>query len=527
MRAGDPTSRGVACNSGVGGLAGGWRRRDWKIGCVKQGDLLVTRAGVHARESRRAGTSRSQSVHRSKEGLQWAWSKGTQEGGYVTDRQAEDRPAGVLETTRQAGEIRARWAWVEPSVWTERMLMALETGVKGGKWFSLIDKVYTPANLRAAFARVKANGGAAGVDHETIEMFEQHLEENLEKLSRTLREGSYRPQGVKRVWITKPGSKEKRPLGIPTVRDRVVQAALLHVLEPIFEQGFARQSYGFRPNRGCKDALRRVGKLLKAGYTWVVDADLKSYFDTISWGRLIKLVEEKVSDGRVIEVLKAMLSQKVMETAKSWMPEEGTPQGAVISPLLSNIFLDPLDQKMAQTGVEMVRYADDFVILCRSEAEAKEALEEVRRWTAQAGLTLHPEKTRIVNADGRGGFDFLGYHFERGLRWPRRKSLDKLKDTIRRKTKRTNGNSLQAIIEDVNRTLVGWFEYFKHSHKTTFPPLEGWIRMRLRSILRKRSKRQGRGRGRDHQRWPNPYFAAHGLYSLVTARARICQSLTR
>jgi RNA-directed DNA polymerase len=288
----------------------------------------------------------------------------------VTDRQAEERPAEVSERATQAGEIRGRWAWVEPSVWTERMLMALETGVKGGKWFSLIDKVYTPANLRAAFEKVKGNGGAAGVDHETIEMFEQHLEENLEKLSRMLREGSYRPRGIKRVWISKPGSKEKRPLGIPTVRDRVVQAALLHVLEPIFEQGFARQSYGFRPNRGCKDALRRVGELLKAGYTLVVDADLKSYFDTIPWGPLLKLVEEKVSDGRVIEVLKAMLSQKVMETAANWTPEGGTPQGAVISPLLSNIYLDPLDHKMAQAGVEMVRYADD----CAPRRRGKEAV---------------------------------------------------------------------------------------------------------------------------------------------------------
>jgi RNA-directed DNA polymerase len=248
--------------------------------------------------------------------------------------------------------------------------MALEKGVKGGKWFSLIDKVYALANLRAAFAKVKANSGAAGVDHQTIEMFERHLEENLEKLSRSLREGSYQPQAVRRKWISKAGSKEKRPLGIPTVRDRVVQAALLHVLEPIFEREFAAQSYGFRPNRGCKDALRRVGELLKAGYTLVVDADLKSYFDTIPWGPLLKLVEEKVSDGRVIELLKAMLNQKVMETAMSWTPEGGTPQGAVISPLLSNIYLDPLDHKMAEAGVEMVRYADD----CAPRRRGKEAV---------------------------------------------------------------------------------------------------------------------------------------------------------
>lgn len=445
----------------------------------------------------------------------------------MTDRLEEERPVGVSERTRQAGETQGRWAWVEPSVWTERMLTALEKGVKGGKWFSLIDKVYALANLRAAFAKVKANRGAAGVDHQTIEMFEHCLEENLGKLSRTLREGSYRPQAVRRKWIFKPGSKEKRPLGIPTVRDRVVQAALLHVLEPIFEREFAAQSYGFRPNRGCKDALRRVGELLKAGYTWVVDVDLKSYFDTIPWGQMLALVEEKVSDGRVIEVLKAMLSQRVMETAKSWTPEGGTPQGAVISPLLSNIYLNPLDQKMAQAGREMVRYADDFVILCRSKAEAEETLEEVRRWTTQAGLTLHPVKTRIVKAEEQGGFDFLGYHFERGMKWPRRKSLDKLKNTIRGKTKRTNGQSLQAIVANVNRTLVGWFEYFKHSHKTTYPTLDGWVRMRLRSILRKRSKRKGRGRGRDHQRWPNSYFAEHGLFSLVTAHSLVRQSLAR
>jgi RNA-directed DNA polymerase len=450
--------------------------------------------------------------------------KGTQGGGDVTERQSEDKPAGVSKTTTQAGETQARWGWVEPTVWTERMLTALEQGVKGGKWYSLMDKVYALPNLRSAFKEVKANKGAAGVDRQTIEMFESHLEENLEKLSRLLREGTYRPQAVRREWIDKPGSKEKRPLGIPTVRDRVVQAALLHVMEPIFERDFAEQSYGFRPNRGCKDALRRVVQLLKAGYTSVVDADLRSYFDTIPREPLLERVEEKVSDGRVIELLKRYLSQEVMETAKSWTPEGGTPQGAVISPLLSNIYLDPLDQEMARCGYEMVRYADDFVILCRSEAEAREALERVREWTAKAGLTLHPDKTRIVNAEEKGGFDFLGYHFERGMKWPRPKSLNKLKDTIRVKTKRTNGQSLQAIIENVNRTLMGWFEYFKHSHKTTFPSLDGWIRMRLRSILRKRTKRKGRGRGNDHQRWPNAFFRKQGLFSLVMAHASARQS---
>jgi RNA-directed DNA polymerase len=445
----------------------------------------------------------------------------------VTEGTAEDRPAGVPETATQAGEIRDRWDWVEPSVWTERMLAALEKGVKGGKWFSLIDKVYALANLRAAFAKVKANRGAAGVDHQTIEMFDAHLEENLEKVSRSLREGTYLPQAVKRHWIPKPGSKEKRPLGIPTVRDRVVQAALLNVLEPIFERGFAEQSYGFRPNRGCKDALRRVEELLKRGHTWVVDADLKSYFDTIPFDPLIMRVEGKVSDGAVIAMLKAYLRQKVMDGMEQWTPEGGTPQGAVISPLLSNIYLDPLDHEMAQRGREMVRYADDFVILCQSQAEAEAAMEQVRQWTADAGLQLHPVKTRIVDATQKGGFDFLGYHFERGMKWPRQKSLKKFKDTIRVKTKRTHGQSLQTIIDDVNISVKGWFEYFKHSHQTTFDPLDKWIRMRLRSIMRKRQGLRGRGRGLDHQRWTNAFFGKHGLLSLVTARVLACQSCHR
>jgi RNA-directed DNA polymerase len=399
--------------------------------------------------------------------------------------------------------------------------------VKGGKWFRLIDKVYALPNLRKAFERVKANGGAAGVDHVTVEEFERHLEANLEKLSQALHDGSYRPQPIRRVWIPKPGGKEKRPLGIPTVRDRVAQAALRAVLEPIFERDFAAQSYGFRPKRGCKDALRRVDTLLKQGYHWVVDADLKSYFDTIPHAGLMAQVEGKVADGKVLGLLAAYLTAKVMETAQGWVPEEGTPQGAVISPLLSNLYLDPLDHLLAGKGYEMVRYADDFVILCRSEAEAREALAQVQTWTASAGLQLHPLKTRTVDARQPGGFDFLGYHFERGYRWPRQKSLDKLKDALRAKTRRTHGHSLQAIIATVNRTLRGWFAYYQQSHFTTFSRLDGWVRMRLRSILRKRRGREGRGRGRDHQLWPNAFFAERGLFSLVMAHALACQSSRR
>lgn len=444
----------------------------------------------------------------------------------MTDSTTEARPATVSET-KQAGEVRARWAWTEPCVWTERMLTALEEGVKGGVWFSLIDKVSAPRVLRWAFKQVEKNGGAAGVDHQTIAMYGERTEQHTEHLTRTLKEGSYQPAAVRRVMIPKPGSNEKRPLGIPTVRDRVVQKAILAVIEPIFEWEFAEHSYGFRPGRGCKDALRRVDQLLKAGCTWIVDADLQKYFDTIPHERLMRLVEEKIADGRVLKLIRKYLEQGVLENLRYWQPETGTPQGAVISPLLSNIYLNPLDHLMAVNGIEMVRYADDFVLLCRNEDEARQALALVQQWTTTVSLTLHPEKTRIVDATQRGGFEFLGYHFERGHRWPRQKSIKKFKDTIRGKTKRTNGQSLQAIIAIVNRTSKGWFAYFKHSHRYTFRPLDQFIRVRLRSILRRRSGRRGIASGTESVRWTNAFFAEQGLFSLFAAHAELRQSLQR
>ena len=438
----------------------------------------------------------------------------------------EAKPTGVSKMARQVGEIRTRWEWVEPSVWTDRMLAALENGVKGGVWFSLIDKVWSPANLASAWTEVEANQGAAGVDRVSIGAFAQRLDKNLERLCEQLRAGTYRPQAVRRVWIPKAGTKDKRPLGVPTVRDRVVQAALRHVLEPIFEQGFAPHSYGFRPGRGCKDALRRVDELLKTGYRIVLDADLKSYFDTIPHDSMMERIREKVADGRVLALIESYLQQNVMDGLESWTPEQGTPQGAVLSPLLANLYLNPLDHMMAQKGFEMVRYADDFLILCRTRAEADKAREIVQAWTDANGLRLHPDKTRIVSVD-QEGFDFLGYHFQGRMRWPRQKSLKKLKDAIRAKTRRCNGASLEAIIANVNRTLIGWFEYFKHSHSTTYGRLDQWIRMRLRSILRKRRGRRGRGRGTDHQRWPNQFFAQAGLFSLRAAWQRVRQPARR
>lgn len=420
---------------------------------------------------------------------------------------------------KQGREVAPQWEWTEASVWTERMLAALERGVKGGKWFSLMDKVWKMENLQSAMQQVLRNQGGAGIDGQSCEAYLKTSPQRLPRLQDKLKDGSYQPKPVKRVWIPKLGSKELRPLGIPTVEDRVVQTALRNVLEPIYERTFAEHSYGFRPGRGAKQALRRVDQLLKSGHHWVVDADLKGYFDSIPQDKLMEAVETQIADGAVLKLVGQMLEQGVMESGKGWQPTEtGTPQGAVISPLLANIYLNPLDQFMAGQGWQMVRYADDFVILCQNQQQAQEVLEQLRDWTQAAGLTLHLTKTRIVDASQKGGFDFLGYHFERGYRWPRKKSLDKLKETIRDKTQSGRPGSLRDIIREINRTTRGWFEYFKHSQNTVFRPMDGWIRQRLRRILRRRHTGSKRTACRDHQRWPVVYFAKLGLISLALAR---------
>jgi RNA-directed DNA polymerase len=426
---------------------------------------------------------------------------------------------------KQGREVSPRWAWTEASVWTERMLATLGRGIKGGKWFSLMDKVWKEKNLESAALNVASGKSEKKADGQRCRRYAEQRHRKLPTLREKLKSGQYQPQPVQRVWIPKPGSPERRPLGISPVEDRVVQMALRNVIEPIFENTFAEQSYGFRPGRGAKLALRRVVELLKQGRVWVVDADIKGYFDNIPQERLVERVAEHISDGGVLELLRRFLRQGVMESGKGWQPtEQGTPQGAVISPLLANIYLNPLDHWMDQQGYSMVRYADDFVILCESQEEAQGVLEKVRQWMEAAGLSLHPTKTRIVNASQEGGFDFLGYHFERGYRWPRTKSLNKLKDTIREKTSRRRPGSMGEIIQDLNRTLKGWFAYFKHSQKSVFRPLDQWTRQRVRGILRKRHKRSGRARGRDYQRWPNAYFAELGLFSLAIARTQAANS---
>ena len=430
------------------------------------------------------------------------------------------------ETAKQGPETQdRRWAWVEASVWTERMLAALDNGVQGGKWFSLIDKVHRLTTLTAAWERVKANRGAAGMDGQSVAAFGHHAERYLGELAQSLKEGRYRPQPVKRVEIPK-GPQQTRPLGIPAVKDRVVQTAVKMVIEPILEAMFLDTSYGFRPRRGAKDALREVNALIKAGYTHVVDADLQSYFDTIPHERLLGRVAERISDGRVLELLAQWLKQDILSGLERWTPTSGTPQGAVISPLLANCYLHPLDAHMLARGLRMVRYADDFVVLCQTAGQAQTALHELRAWVQANGLRLHPDKTHVGDCRIEGqGFDFLGYRFEAGQRRVRKKSRQKLFERLRVHTGRTRGDSLSKVIADLNPILRGWFHYFKHAHRITFSIVDGFVRRRLRAMLRKQLKRPGVGHTlADHQRWPNAFFAAQGLFTLTAAHAAASRS---
>jgi RNA-directed DNA polymerase len=433
--------------------------------------------------------------------------------------ETEQQNAGSADEATQGGEAARDFSWAKATVWTKRMLSALVNGVKGGKWYALMDKVFAPETLAAAWTKVRANKGAAGVDGQSIERFEARAGLYLAELSTALREGSYHPQAVKRVDIPK-GDGKTRPLGIPTVKDRIVQQAVRLVIEPIFEAGFRDESYGFRPGRGCHDALREVDRLIKEGYAYVVDADLAGYFDSIPHDRLMARVEAKVSDGRVLDLIRGWLKADILKGLEQWTPTEGSPQGAVISPLLANIYLDPLDAFIAGRGYRMARYADDFVILCRTREEAEAALDDVRAWVTMNGLALHPQKTHVGDCRQPGqGFEFLGYRFEAGERHVRKKSLTKLKDSIRVKTRRTRGDSLARIVAGLNRTLRGWFAYFKHAHPKTFESLDGFTRRRLRALLRRQEKKSssmGISRA-DHQRWPNAFFAETGLFALHTA----------
>jgi len=427
--------------------------------------------------------------------------------------------AAVVATPKRAEEI----AWMEASIWTPRMVEALQNGVKGGKWYSINDKVNKRENLQASYERTKRNKGTHGVDNISIKYFGKHLEENLNKLQEELNSGTYRPRQLRRIYIPKPGSTEKRPISIPTVRDRIVQGAVKNAIEPIFERTFAETSYGFRPNKNAKQALKRVDQLLNAGKTWAVDCDIKSYFDTIPHDKLMNRVKEQIADTKVLKLIEQMLEQGIMEAHKEWNPTQGTPQGGVISPVLANIYLNELDHLLIRKGVHPTRYADDLVVLCDSEAEAIETLGYINGWMINNGLSLHPDKTKVIDlSQSNAEMDFLGYTFKRTdkgtlIRYPRQKSMKRYREAVKAITKRTSGIELSETIKRINRKARGWFNYFSDSIPNVFETMDGYTRRRLRAILLKREKRPGFGTGTAHRKWPNSFFADKGLFSMKTA----------
>jgi RNA-directed DNA polymerase len=445
--------------------------------------------------------------------------------------ESESKPPSVSETNKQGGEgPTGQDLWqrykAHRKVWSEGMLMSLDKGVKGNKWFSLIDKVWSERTLRLAWEQVQSNAGACGIDGMTVAMFNKDSSRRLLVVNEQLKEDRYQPEPVKRVWIPKLGSTQMRPLGIPTVTDRVVQTALRMVIEPIFEREFAPHSYGFRPGRCCQNALGRVEELLKEGHTHVVDIDIKGYFDNIPQEKLLKHVGERIADGRVIQLLESFLKSGVMEDEGLAETEAGTPQGGVISPLLANIYLNPLDWLMVKSGYEMVRYADDMVVMCRDAETATKALNQVAHWMQEAGLELHPEKTRIVDmGQPKAHFDFLGYQFYRGQKGNlrkhvRQKSRQKLQARLKPLTRRNSPHSQQCIIAKINPILRGWYNYFKHVNRDVLDTIDGWVRRRLRNILHRRKGRRGYVSRWSHKEWTNSYFDEHGLFCLEGARTQ-------
>ena len=379
------------------------------------------------------------------------------------------------------------------------------------KVHSLVDKVYKRKNLEVAWEKVKRNRGAGGVDGEDLAAFEASLDANLDRLHRELWDGTYVPQPVLQHLIPKAGQPGKfRRLGIPTVYDRVCQQALLNRLEPIFEPVFDAASFGYRSRRSTHDALRKIWGELQEGYEWVVDADLKDFFGSVDHDKLLELVNQQVSDGRVLGLLRQMLKSGMMADGSRLPTEQGTPQGGVISPLLSNVLLTPFDREMRRRGCRLTRYADDWLLTCRSRGEARAALKAAKRILAKLGVTLNAEKTRIVHV--RQGFEFLGYKIKQGQRplrlpsakitsgaragtlyaIPRDKSIRNFKDQIRARTRRTASVTTQELIDQLNPVIRGWGQYYRKARvRKLFHQLDGWIVRRIRSHRYKRWRNGG------------------------------------
>ncbi|MFC1808393.1 group II intron reverse transcriptase/maturase [Candidatus Omnitrophota bacterium] len=360
--------------------------------------------------------------------------------------------------------------------------------MKRGKWYSLIDKVYRLPNLLESWYEVKRNKGAHGVDKESIEQFEKNLNQNLKELHRLLREKRYIPSPVRSVLIPKPLSKDKRPLGIPTIRDRVVQQAIKRVIEPIFEAKFKDVSYGYRPKKRAQQAIDKCKEHIKAGYRWVVDADIKSFFDAVDHKLLIKAIKEEIADGSLINLIEKFLKAGVMKQGRLESTYEGVPQGGVISPLLANIYLHYFDEVMAQRGYRLIRYCDDFVIFTKLKRKAERARQVSKQILEDnLKLKLHPEKTKIVHYYYEG-FEFLGCLFKGGFIRPKDQSISAFKDKVRHITRRQQPKSIKMVVDRLNPVIRGWGNYFRYGNvKKRYQGLDEWIRMRLRSYLEKKA----------------------------------------
>jgi len=394
------------------------------------------------------------------------------------------------------------------------------------KVHSLIDKVYKRKNLEMAWETVKANRGSGGVDRQSLDGFAAQLDEQLDRLRSELKEDVYRPQPVRQVQIPKAGKPgEFRTLGIPTIYDRVCQQALLNRLEPIFEPVFDDANFGYRRGRSTKDAMRKVWKEIQSGREWILDADLKDFFGSVDHVKLLTLVAQRIADGRVLRLIEAMLKAGSYGKGRLFPTERGTPQGGVVSPLLSNVLLTPFDQEMRRKGYRLTRYADDWVVTCESAAEARAAVAAALRILNELDVQLHPQKTRIVHV--QRGFEFLGYKIKRGRQlrlppgkirngaqsgklyaYPREKSIRHFMDQVRALTRRRVPRNTQELIEELNPVLRGWGHHYKRAHvRKLFHRLDGWVVRRIRSHQCRRWRNGG---------WRQlPRTKLYGEYGLV------------
>jgi RNA-directed DNA polymerase len=394
------------------------------------------------------------------------------------------------------------------------------------KVHSLVDKVYQRKNLEMAWEKVKANRGSGGVDGQSLEAFAAQLDQQLNRLQSELKDETYQPQPVRQVQIPKAGKPgEFRMLGVPTIYDRVCQQALLNRLEPIFEPVFDEANFGYRRGRSTKDAMRKVWKEIQSGQEWIVDADLRDFFGSVNHEKLLTLIAQQVADGRVLRLIRAMLKAGSYGKGRLFPSERGTPQGSVVSPLLSNILLTPFDREMRRKGYQLTRFADDWVVTCQSATEARAAINAALRILSELSVQLHPQKTRVVHV--RRGFEFLGYLVRRGRQlqlptskivtgaksgglyaYPREKSIQRFKDRVRQLTRRCVPLKTKDLIEQLNPVLRGWGHYYKRAHvRTLFNKLDHWIERRIWSHRYKRWRNCG---------WEQlPKAKVYGEYRLV------------